>query len=80
MRSTAPPAEHVEHAEDAAATGPVEGLREGFRLMPGKRDVGAEAIDQERAEREPDALLEFFGLGESAEIQIGCKLFCCRCH
>ena len=36
-------------------------------------------IDQS-AEREPDALLELFGLAEGGPIDIGCELFGCRCH
>ena len=43
----------------------------------GQRDVGAEPIDKQRAEREPDALLQFVGLGEGAEIEVGRKLFGC---
>ena len=42
----------------------------------GQRDVGAETIDQQRAEREPDALLELVGLGERREVQVCCKLLC----
>ena len=56
--------EHVEHAEDAAGLG-VEDLLPGGRVDAGQRDVGAEPIDQQRAEREPDALLELLGLGEA---------------
>ena len=71
--------EHVEHAEDAAAL-LLEDLGEGGRIDAGHRDVGAEAIDDQRAQGEPDALLELVGLGEGAEIDIGGKLFGCRCH
>ena len=71
--------EHVEDAEHAAGL-LREGLREGVRIDAGKRDIGAEAVDEQRAEREPDALLEVFGLGEGCEIQIGGKLFSSRCH
>ena len=71
--------EHVEHADDAASTG-VERLLERRRVDARNRDVGAEAIDQERAEREPDALLQRLGLGEGTEIEVGCELFCRRCH
>ena len=70
---------HVEHAEHAAGL-LLEGLGEGVGIDAGKRDVGAEAVDEQRAEREPDALLEILGLGEGCEIQIGCKLFSSRCH
>ena len=43
----------------------------------GQRDVGAEPVDQQRTQREPDPLLQLVGLGEGAEVEIGCKLFCC---
>ena len=66
--------EHVEHAEDAAAV-----LRQHLAhhrgVDAGDRDVGAEPVDDQRAEGEPDALLEFGRLGEDAEIEIGRKLF-----
>ena len=39
------------------------------------RDVGAEAVYDQRTEGEPDALLEFRRLGEDAQIEVGCKLF-----
>ena len=79
MRSTAPPANML----NMPSTPPrllLEGLREGVGIDAGKRDVGAEAIDEQRAQGEPDALLEILGLGEGCEIQIGCKLFSSRCH
>jgi len=71
--------EHVEHAEHAAGL-LLEGLREGLRVDAGHRDVGAEAVDEQRAEREPDALLQVLGLGEGGKVEIGSKLFGCRCH
>ena len=46
----------------------------------GQRNVGAEPIDEQRADRKPDALLEFFSLGERAEVEIGRQLFRCRNH
>ena len=45
-----------------------------------QRDVGADPVDDQRAEREPDALLELGRLGEGAEIDIGGELFGGRCH
>src|SRR6185369_2561386 len=71
--------EHVEHAEDAAGLR-AEDLVPGRRIDTGQRDIGAEAVDQQRAEREPDALFELFGLGEGREVEIGGELFCCRDH
>ena len=49
----------------------LEDLGEGCGVDAGQRDVGAEPIDDQRPEREPDALLELFGLGEGAEVEIG---------
>ncbi len=40
------------------------------RIDAGQRDVGAEAVDQQRAEREPDALLQLLGLGERRELRL----------
>src|SRR5215510_5235455 len=73
------PGEHVEHAEDAGRLG-FEGLRERGRIDAGDRDVGAKPVDHERGQREPDALLELFGLGKGAEIQVGGKLLGGRNH
>ena len=71
--------EHVEHAENAAGLG-VENLLPGGRIDAGQRNIGAQAIDQQRADREPDALLELFGFGERREVEIGRQLFRCRNH
>ena len=51
---------HIEHAEDATRLG-TEDLIPSRRIDAGQRDVGAEAVDQERAEREPYPLLELLG-------------------
>ncbi len=47
------------------------------RVDAGQRNIGAEAIDQQRAEREPDALLELLRLRERPEIKVCRKLFGC---
>ncbi len=73
MRSTRAAREHVEHAENAAGLR-LEGLREGRRIDAGQRDERAEPENDQRAEREPDALLQILRLGEGAEVQIGSKL------
>ena len=70
---------HVEHAEHAAALR-LERLGECVGIDAGKRNVGAEPVDQQRAEREPDALLEVFGFGEGRKIQVRSKLFSSRRH
>ena len=71
--------EHVEHAEHAAAL-LLEGLGESVWVDAGQRDVGAEPIDEQRPEREPDALLQVLRLGEGRKIQVRGKLFGCRRH
>jgi len=44
------------------------------------RNVGTETVDDQGGQREPDALLEFFRLGQCRKIDVGCQLFRCRCH
>jgi hypothetical protein len=48
-----------------------------FEVDAWQRNVGAHPVDEQRAEREPDALLQLLRLGEGGEVQIGGKLFCC---
>ena len=43
----------------------------------GQRNVGADPIDEQRPEGEPEAFLEFLGLGEGREIEVGRQLFRC---
>jgi hypothetical protein len=71
--------EHVEHAENAAGLG-AEDLFPGGRVDAGQRNVGAEPINEQRTQREPDALLQFLGLGERAEVEVCRQLFRCRDH
>ncbi|MGY4351157.1 hypothetical protein ACVWXM_007650 [Bradyrhizobium sp. GM7.3] len=71
--------EHIEHAEDAARLG-AEHLLPDVGIDAGQRDVGPEPINEQRAQGEPDALLQFVGLGKRTEIEIGCQLFRCRGH
>ena len=71
--------EHVEHPKDAAGLR-VEDLRPGVGIDAGQRDIRAQPIDQQRTDREPDSLLEFFGFGECREVEIGRQLFRCRNH
>src|SRR5262245_4921236 len=71
--------EHVEHAEDARLLLP-EDVGERLGIDAGDGDVGSEPVDQERAEREPDALLELVGFGEGRQIEVGNELFCRRNH
>ena len=71
--------EHVEHAEDAACC-VLKICAQAVGIDAGQRNVGAEAIDEQRAEGEPDALLQLLGLGEGREIEIGGKLFGRGCH
>ena len=68
--------EHVEHAQDAGGL-LLERLLQRLEIDAGQRDVGAEPVDEQRAEREPDALLQLLRLGEGGEVQICGKLFGC---
>ena len=65
--------EHVEHAEDAAGLR-LERLGECRRVDARQRNERAEAIDDERADSEPQATLQILGLGKSAKIEVGSKL------
>ena len=47
------------------------------RIDAGHRDVGAQARDDQRAQREQDALAQLRRLAEAAEIEIGGQLFGC---
>ena len=71
--------EHVEHAQDAAAL-LREDLRHHLRVDARQRDVGAEPVDDQAAEREPQPLLELGGLAEDAEIDVGGELLGYRRH
>src|SRR3546814_599546 len=71
--------EHVEDAEDAAGL-LGEDLREDLRVDAGNRNVGAQAVDDQGAEREPQALLQLRRLGEGAEVDVGGELLGGRCH
>ncbi len=79
------------HPAERAAGQPVDPAQNARRILlhqPGELDridprngnVGAQAIDDQRTEREPDALLEILGLRERGEIDVCCKLFRCGCH
>jgi hypothetical protein len=61
--------EHVEHAEDAAGLA-AEHLLPDVGIDAGQRNVGAEPVNQQRTQRKPDALLQFVGLGERAEVEV----------
>ena len=64
MRSTAPPDSMLNMpSKPWVCCSMMRG--ELIGIDAGERDVRAEAIDDERAEREPDAPLQLFGLGEA---------------
>ena len=71
--------EHVEHAQNAGGL-----LREDVRQRPGvdprKRQVGPKTVNDQRANSEPQALLQLLGLGECAETDAACHAFCGGCH
>ena len=79
MRCTAPP-ENMLNMPSTPLALRLEGLGESVGIDAGKRDIGAEPIDEQRAEREPDALLQVLGLGEGRKIQVRGKLFSSRRH
>jgi hypothetical protein len=68
--------EHIEHAEDAARLG-AEHLFPDVGIDAGQRDVGAESINKQRTQGEPDALLQLVGLRQRSEIEVCRKLFRC---
>ena len=68
--------QHVEHVEQAAAL-LLHLLRQRRRIDAGHGDIGAQAGDDQRAQREEDALAQLLGLAEVAEIEIGGQLFGC---
>ena len=71
--------EHVEHAENAAGLG-FERRRKCRRIDARQRNKRAEAENDQRAEGEPQPLLQILGLGEGAEIQVRSKLLCSGNH
>ena len=66
--------EHVEHAKNAAAM-----LGKDFahhrRIYARHGDIGAKTIDDQRAKREPDTILQLGRLGEHTEVEIRHRLF-----
>ena len=71
--------EHVEHVEHALLLARKRSL-EGGGVDAGNGDVRAEPDDDQRAEREPDAFLQLFGLAERCPIYARRELFGRRCH
>jgi hypothetical protein len=57
--------EHVEHPADAGI-GLLEELREPGGVDAGDRDEGADAVDDQQADGEKDAVLQLLGLAEGA--------------
>ncbi|MCY1246902.1 hypothetical protein D9M72_601780 [compost metagenome] len=54
--------------------------QEGLAVDPGDRNIGADPVDQQRAEREQQAFVQLGRLGERAYVHIGSKLFSGRSH
>ena len=75
-----PPPENMLNMPRMPPAWVLEDLFPGGRVDAGQRNVGAEPVDEQRAEREPDALLQFLGLGERAEVEVCRQLFRCRDH
>src|SRR3546814_10246883 len=70
----------VEDVEDAARSGLTVERRQRDRIDAGKRHERQEAEDDQRADREPDAVLEFGRLTELRKVQVGSKLVGARGH
>ena len=66
MRPSAPPVNMSNMPRNAAAVLGQELTHDGC-IDAGDGDVGADTVDDQRTQGEPDALFEFRGLGESAE-------------
>ena len=79
MRCTAPP-ENMLNMSSTPWRWPSEARLEGRGIDAGQRDVGAEAEHDQRAQREPDAFLEFLGLAERSPVDIRRELFGRRRH
>ena len=75
-----PPPENMLNMPRMPPAWVLEDLLPGGGIDAGQRNVGAEAVDQQRAEREPDALLQLLGLGRAPKVEIGRQLFRCRDH
>ena len=48
----------------------LESLGKGLRIEARKRNVGAQPVDEESCQCEPQALLKILGLGESRKIEV----------
>src|SRR3546814_3118049 len=63
-----------------AASGLRVELRQRGRIDARQRHEAQEAEDDQRAQREPQALLEVGRLAELRQAEIGCELVGSRCH
>ena len=71
--------EHVEEVEHAAPGGVEQGA-ERARIDARQRHEAEQPEDDQRAQREPEPLLEVGRLGEVRQADIGCHLFGGGCH
>ena len=74
MRPSAPP-ENMSNMPRMPPALLLEHLGQDLRIDAGQRDVGAEPVDHQRAQGEPDPVLELGRLGEGGEIDAGGELF-----
>ncbi|MNE26514.1 hypothetical protein D3C80_1198830 [compost metagenome] len=73
--------EHVEHVQDAAlAVRVLEEGQEGLGIDARNRNIGADPIDQQRAQREQQAFVQLGRFRERAHVHIGGELFSGRSH
>jgi ferredoxin len=54
--------------------------RRAFAVDAGNRDVGAQAVDDQQADGEEDALAQVGRLAEHAPAEVCRHLLCSRCH
>jgi len=62
--------EHVEHAQDAALLA-LEEFGQHIGVNPGNRDMSANAVDDQRAQQEPQPALQIAELATFADYVIG---------
>ena len=71
--------EHAQHAGNAGLC-LVHELAQGVRVDPRNGNIRAKTIDDQKPDREEDALAKLGRLAEGAPAHVRRHLFCCRCH
>ena len=70
------------YAQDAAESGRglLHEVAQRAAVDAGDRNVGAQAVDDQKPEGEENPLLELGGLAEGPPAHVRGHLLCCRCH